>query len=129
MKEFNKLLAYLDYYAYDFDCEVIRVRDGDLHDEAKDLYAHIVQDFFLADDDKWAFDIALDCVRQFTAEEWAIINRQGQIGDYHFGYGMHVRNQYVYPSKLHIFFMPDDMSRRVEEFIYSIMFPTYNRRR
>ena len=47
MKEFNKLMAYRSYYEYDFDCEVIRVIDGDEHDAAKELYAHIVKNYFL----------------------------------------------------------------------------------
>ena len=75
--------------------------DGEEHDAAKELYAHIVKNYFLKDDDKWAFDIALDCVHNFTDEEVGIVQRQGEIGDYHFGYGMYVRNHYVYPSKLH----------------------------
>ena len=32
MKEFNKLLEYRDYYEYDFECEVIRIKDGAAHD-------------------------------------------------------------------------------------------------
>ena len=83
MKEFNKLMAYRSYYEYDFDCEVVRVIDGEEHDAAKELYAHIVKNYFLKDDDKWAFDIALDCVHNFTDEEVGIVQRQGEIGDYH----------------------------------------------
>ena len=126
MKEFNKLLEYRDYYEYDFECEVIRIKDGAAHDYAKELYSHIVRDFFLKDDDKWALDIALDCVHNFTEEEIEIVNRQGEIGDYHFGYGMYVRNHYVYPSKTHCYLMADHISGRVAAFIYTIMFPVYN---
>jgi hypothetical protein len=126
MKEFNKLLSFREYYEYDLECEVIRIADGEFRDQAKELYSHIVRDFFLKDDDKWAFDIALDCVHNFTDEECKIINRQGEIGDYHFGYGMYVRNHYVHPSKLHSYFMADNVSGRVAAFIYTIMFPVYN---
>ena len=125
MKELNQLMNYRSYYEYDFDCEVIRVKDGEQHDEAKELYAHIVTNYILKDSDKWRFDIALDCVCRFTAEECRIINNQGEIGDYHFGYGLYVRNHYVYPSRLHRYFMADSVSSRVESFIYAIMFPDY----
>ena len=126
MLEFNKLLNYRAYYEYDFECEAIRVKSGEYYDEAKKLYSHIVRDFFLKDDDKWAFDIALDCVHNFTEEEIQIVNRQGEIGEYHFGYGMYVRNRYVHPSQCHTYFMADSVSSRVEEFIYTIMFSVYN---
>ena len=126
MKEYNKLMSYRAYYEYDFDCEVIRVVEGEEHDAAKELYAYIVKNYFLTDDDKWAFDIALDCVHNFTDEEVGIVQHQGEIGDYHLGYGMYVRNHYVYPSKLHHYFMADNVSGRVAAFIYTIMFPVYN---
>ncbi len=126
MKEFNKLLKFRDYYEYDFDCEVIRVMDGALHDEAKALYSHFIKDFFMKDTDKWAFDIALDCVHNFTDDECEIIQRQGEIFDYHFGYGMYVRNRYVHPSKLHSYYMADNVSSAVAGYIYTILLPVYN---
>ena len=49
-----------------------------------------------------------------------------QIGDYHFGYGMYVRNHYVHPSKYHAYFMADHVSGRVADFIYTILLPKYN---
>ena len=126
MKEFNKLIEYRSYYEYDFNCEALRVNTGEDSDEAKKLYSHLVRDYFLEADDKWAFDIALDCVHNFTDEEIEIIQRQEEIFDYHFGYGLYVRNHYVYPSKCHIYFMADYVSSRVEAFIYTILMSKYN---
>lgn len=126
MKEFNKLLSFREYYEYDYNCEALRVNSGMESEEAKNLYSHFVRDFFLDADDKWAFDIALDCVHNFTDEEIEIIQRQEEIGNYHFGYGMYVRNRYIHPSKCHLYFMADHVSGRVADFIYTILLPQYN---
>lgn len=126
MREFNQLLNYRNYYVYDFDCEAIRVADGELHDEAEELYSRFVKNHFMKDNEKWFFDIALDCVRNFTDEECSIIKEQEEIAGYHFGYGMYVRNHYVHCSKFHSFFMADSVSGRVAGYIYTILLPVYN---
>jgi len=126
MKEFNEIVKYRSYYEYDFDCEALRVKDGNLHDKAKEVYTDLVHNYCFKDKDKWFFDIALDCVHNFTDEEIDIIRRQGEIFDYHLGYGMYVRNTYVYPSKLHHYFMADHVSGEVAGFIYTILLPVYN---
>ena len=46
---------------------------------------------------------------------------EGKIPDFHFGYGMYVRNRYIHPSKLHFVPMADDVSSAVEDFIYTII--------
>lgn len=126
MEDFNKLIKYRSYYEYDFGCEALRVNDGEDSEEAQNLYSHFVRDYFLDGDDKWALDIAIDCVHNFTDEEIEIIQRQEEIGDYHFGYGMYVRNHYIHPSKYHVYFMADHVSGRVADFIYTILLPKYN---
>lgn len=126
MEDFNKLIKYRSYYEYDFGCEALRVNEGEDSEEAQKLYSHFVRDYFLDGDDKWALDIAIDCVHNFTNEEIEIIQRQEEIGDYHFGYGMYVRNHYVHPSKYHVYLMADHVSGRVAAFIYTILFPKYN---
>lgn len=122
---FNELLEYKSYYQYDHDCEVVRFADGEQHDAAKELYVRVVKTYLLENNDKWAFDIALDCVRDFTEEEFEFLQEHRGIVDYHFCYGMYVRNHYIYPSQLHIYLMADGVSSSVEKFIYSIMFPEY----
>ena len=126
MKEFNQLIKYRSCYEYDFNCEALRVNSEDGSEKAKQLYSHFVRDYFLDSDDKWALDIALDCVHNFSDEEIEIIQRQEEIGNYHFGFGMYVRNHYIYPSKCHVYFMADHVSGRVAAFIYTILLPQYN---
>lgn len=127
MEDFNKLIKYRSYYRYDFGCEALRVMNGEECEEAKQLYSHCVRDYFLEGNDKWALDIALDCIRKFTDEEIETIQRQGNIYEYHFGYGLHVRNHYVHPSMFHRYLMADRISGCVEEFIYTILLPEYKR--
>ena len=115
------MLKYRSYYIYDFETESIRVADGPDHDAACDLYALMTENRFEHDVDRWAFDIALDCVRNMTDEECERIQRDGKIPDFHFGYGMEVRNKYIYPSELHPYEEADDVSSAVEECVYAIL--------
>ncbi len=126
MKEFNELLKYRQYYEYDYDCEAIKVLGGEFHNEATELYSHFVKDYFMTDKEKWPFDIALDCIKNFTDEECSTIKSQEEIFDYHFGYGMYVRNKYIHPSKFHSYYMADNISSRVAAYIYTILLPIYN---
>ena len=123
MKKFNELLKYKAYYIYDYEFEDIQIAEGDDHDAAPELYAQVTKDAFGSAEEKWAFDIALDCVRNMTDKERELIQKQGEIADYHFGYGMYVRNHYIHPSKAHLYGMADDVSSAVEDFIYAILCP------
>lgn len=124
--EEDSILKYRSYYVYDFEFEDIQVAEGNDHDAAQALYEKMTKDCVTDAEDKWAFDIALDCIRNMTNEECERIREQGEIADYHFGYGMHVRNKYVYPSKSHFVVMADDVSSTVEEFIYAILIEEEN---
>ena len=124
--EEDSILKYKSYFVYDFDFEDIQIKEGRNHDAAQALYDQIVKDCATNDDEKWAVDIALDCIRRMTKEECKRIRQDGEIPDYHFGLGMHVRNRYVYPSKLHIYGMADDVSSTVENFIYVILIEEEN---
>ena len=124
--EEDSILKYKSYFVYDFDFEDIQVAEGDEHDAAQALYDQIVKDCATNDDEKWAVDIALDCIRRMTKEECERIRQDSEIPDYHFGLGMHVRNRYVYPSKLHFYGMADDVSSTVEHFIYVILIEEEN---
>ena len=126
MKEFSKLLKYKAYYMYDYEFEDIQVAEGDDHDAAYDLYAQVTKDAFASAEEKWAFDIALDCVRNFTEADCANIREQGEIPFFHFGYGVTVRNKYVYPSQKHTFLMADNVSSDVEDYIYAILIEEEN---
>ena len=124
--EEDSILKYKSYFVYDFEFEDIQVAEGEDHDAAQALYEKMIKDCAANDEDKWALDIALDCVRNFTEEECAVIREQGEIPFYHFGYGVTVRNKYVHPSKKHTYFMADDVSSTVEKFIYAILIEEEN---
>ena len=123
MIDLSYLLFYKSYYAYDFEREELFVTEGELHDKAQALYTKIVQDRCLTEDDKWMLSIALDCIRNFSEKDIAMILKEGGIFDFHFSYGMYVRNRYAHPSKFHMNYMADDVSERVGEFIYAILLP------
>ena len=118
--EEHTLFEYKSYYVYDFKDEAILVAEGDNQGAAYDVYAKTAKQ--LDYEDKWAFDIALDCIRNLPDEDIAEIKKQGEIPDFHFGYGMYVRNKYVHKSKKHFYPMADDISSFVERFIYVILF-------
>ena len=123
MKEFSKLLKYKAYYMYDYEFEDIQVAEGDDHDAAQELYAQVTKDAFGSAEEKWALDIALDCVRNMPNDQRERIQKEGEIPFYHFGYGVYVRNRYIHSSKVHLYGMADDVSLAVEKFIYAILCP------
>lgn len=119
--EEKTIFEYRSYYEYDFEQEAIYVAKGDESSQAYNLYREMAMERCPEIEDKWALDIALDCVRNMTEEECALIREQGKIPFYHFGYGMTVRNKYVHPSKKHTCFVADDVSSTVEDYIYAIL--------
>ena len=124
--EKDSILKYKSYFVYDFEFEDIQIAEGEDHDAAQALYAKITKDCVTNAEDKWAFDIALDCIRNFTDADCANIREQGEIPFFHFGYGVTVRNKYIHPSKAHLYGMADDMSSTVEKFIYAILIEEEN---
>ena len=121
--EEKTIFEYRSYYEYDFEQEAIYVAKGDESSKAYDLYKQMVMELCPEIEDKWAFDIALDCVRNMTDEDCSLIKEKGEIPMYHFGYGMYVRNRYIHPSKKHTYFMADDVSSTVADYIYAILLP------
>ncbi len=117
----QNILKYKSYYVYDFKREEIKIADGNEHDEAYALYAQMAKEHLSPVEGTWALDIALDCIRNMKDEEIKDIATSGEIPDFHFGYGMYVRNKYVHPSKKHPFVIPDIVSSDVERFIYTII--------
>ena len=117
------LLKYISYYEYDFKEEAVYIADGDESSKAYDLYRKMVMERCPEIEDKWAFDIALDCVRNMPNDQRERIQKEGEIPFYHFGYGVYVRNHYIHSSKKHTYFMADDVSSAVEDFIYAILCP------
>ena len=124
--EEKTIFEYRSYYEYDFEQEAIYVAKGDESSQAYNLYREMAMERCPEIEDKWALDIALDCVRNMTEEECALIREKGEIPFYHFGYGVTVRNKYVYPSKKHTYLMADNVSSTVEKFIYAILIEEEN---
>ena len=126
MKELNELLAYRNYYVYNERTEAILIAKGPKHDVADEIYCSALNLLSLKDEDKWALDIALDCIRNFTDDEIAHVCKNEEIHNYHFGYGMYVRNQYVHSSRRHTLLMPDRISSEVKKYIIGIICPELN---
>ena len=126
MIQLNELLVYKDYYRYLFECETILIEDGIAKEKATQVYSNVIGLFFIQGEDKWALDIALDCIRNFTGEEIEHILRNEKIERYHLGFGMYVRNQYIHPSKFHAYLQPDKISSKVEKFLLGIICPNLN---
>lgn len=126
MKEFNCLMEYREYYIYDCENEVFCIATGAKHNEALSLYTHFVDTYFKDEYSQWKFEIALDCVHNFSADEIKTIQNQGKIFMFHRGYGMYVRNHYVYSSKKHPYLVADSVSSSIETLIYTIVLPVYN---
>ena len=126
MREFNRLMEYREYYIYDTDNEVFCIATGPKHNEALELYTQIVDAYFPEEFAQWEFQVALDCVHNFSDEDIKTIQEQEKIFRYHFFYGMYVRNHYIYGSKKHRYFMADSISGTIEKLIYTIVLPVYN---
>lgn len=125
--DMNKLLDYLSYYYYDFEDESIHIRDGKDSILAENAYQKVLDSYQLIgkSNSKWCFDIALAAVSELNQEDIEYIVENRKIEFYHFGLGMYIRNQYIYCSKLHYYFMADMVSGNVEPYIYAIILPDY----
>lgn len=108
--------------------EKIMICNGVSASEASVLYEKAILEF--KDDkennQKWVFDIVLDCVRRMNEQDREYVRKHLQTTEYHFGYAMGIRNRYVYPSKNHDYFEPDDISSQVMKRIFTIVSPLYD---
>lgn len=64
--------------------------------EAKSLYEEIIEKYFKDENSIWCFDIALDCISSMSGEDLSYISKHPQVTEYHFGYGMWIRNNQLY---------------------------------
>ena len=121
MKDMQRLLNYIDYYIYSFASERICIAEGTAHDAAQEIYSHIIRSQQLQGDEVWAFDIALDCIREMSELERAILSKEGTLSPHHFGYGLRIRNKYLYPAKCHVLQSADEQSEQVMRVILTIL--------
>lgn len=61
-----------------------------------------------------------------SGEDLSYISKHPQVTEYHFGYGMWIRNKYIHHSKKHEFMMADDISSEVLRDIFAIVMPYYD---
>ena len=99
MKEWNHLLDIIDSFVYDKELEKIVFDKTDKSIKAKNSYDNLIKKYNLDEDEnqKWAFDIALDCVRNMRDEDRDYLRESYDV-DF-FGYGMYVRNEYIHCAK------------------------------
>ena len=94
--------------------------------ESKSLYEKIIEKYFKDENSIWCFDIALDCISNMSGEDLSYISKHPQVTEYHFGYGMWIRNKYIHCSKRDDFMMADDISGEVLRDIFAIVIPYYD---
>ena len=146
MKELQTLLEYIDSYIYVDDEEEIVVKHGPFAAKAQQVYEEALDTLDIkenesapsSEDDfdfifsyspsnrKWEFDIALDCVRRMDESDREYVRNHMQTTEYHFGYAMGIRNQYIHHAKKHSVFEADSVSSSIMTIIFSIVSPLYD---
>ena len=86
----------------------------------------MIEKYFKDENSIWCFDIALDCISNMSGEDLSYISKHPQVTEYHFGYGMWIRNNYIHCSKRDDFMMADDISGEVLRDIFAIVIPYYD---
>ena len=86
----------------------------------------MIEKYFKDENSIWCFDIALDCISNMSGEDLSYISKHPQVTEYHFGYGMWIRNKYIHCSKRDDFMMADDISGEVLRDIFAIVIPYYD---
>ena len=153
MKELNALLLYLQNFVYDRDKEEIRIINSSDADKAAEVYNRAVLSILEEGKDpvllrtqcdpdreegslwrrtsetQWELDIAIDCIRKMSDEDRTYIKEHPWTSEYHFGYAMHIRNEYIHPAHRHHVWMADSVSSEVMQKIFSILIPGYDYRR
>lgn len=72
MKEWHYLLTVIDSFVYDKDLEEIVFSETEEAKKAKSIYENLIEEYNINDENqKWALDIALDCVRQMSEKDRA----------------------------------------------------------
>ena len=123
MKEWQKLLNYIDSYIYITDKEEISIVYNEKAPEASRVYQHFLKE---AGESKWEFDIALDCVRQMDEESRKMILEHLNYYEHHFGVGMVIRNHYIHPTARYDSFEAENISGEVFRIILTILHPYYD---
>lgn len=127
MKEWHYLLTVIDSFVYDKNLEKIVFDETAESQKAKSIYDNLINQYNINDENqRWALDIALDCVRQMSDKDRDYLKESYNV-DF-FGYGLYIRNNYIHCAKKHRgFFCADNQCSIVLGFIYTIMHRYYDR--
>ena len=77
---------------------------------------------------KFVTEVAEDCIKNMTEEDKHYMRLHPCVIEYHFTYGMYIRNHYIYNqdfSKLNFICNPDNLSMKILEMIISKLIPEY----
>ncbi len=75
--------------------------------------------------------VAEDCIKNMTEEEKHYMRLHPCSVEYHFSYGVHIRNKYIYNQdfcNINFIFEPDDLSMKILNMIISKLIPEYKYR-
>lgn len=123
MQEWQELQKYIDHYVYVMEKEEICVVHNEKGAEAERIYQYFARE---AGDQKWEFDIALDCIRQMDEETREMIVNDPDYRRHHFGVGMNIRNQYIHSSARQEYLDADNESSLIFRVILTILHPYYD---
>ena len=142
MQELYGLLEYINYYQYSKNDEEIKILPSPYEEDARKQYETALRAvgsrlsrgseeadeliFLGGDSSKWHLDVAIDCVRQMDENDRTYVANHLHTTDYHFGYAMGIRNEYIHPAKKHHSFMADNDSTEIMKVIFSILHRGYS---
>ena len=75
---------------------------------------------------RWPLDVAIDCIKHMDENDKDYIVHHLQTSEYHFGYAMAIRNNYIYSSTKYNSFEPDWDSSQIMMLIFSILHGGYD---
>ena len=71
---------------------------------------------FLENEEKYVDEIAAKCLSEMTEEDKQVFREHPNPYEHHFGYGMYIRNQYLYGNELSVpAIIADNLSSRILE--------------
>lgn len=142
MKELHALLECIDSYVYSKENEEIMIATSGDSQKAIGVYeaalesiginaisdkaGELLLNMGFIGDRKWMLDIAIDCVRMMSEEERNYVQNHMWTTEYHFGYAMGIRNEFIHSANKHHSYEPDETSSIIMEIIFSIISPSYD---
>lgn len=127
----KNIIKYIDSFIYDYKNEKIIILPSS-NNNAEKYYNHfkklLSKCYGKDNNSKWYLDIALECLRCLDKNELEIFVKEPILDNYYYGFGMHMRNQYIHSSKLHEIDDADYISDQVLRVIFTLTHPYYDLR-